>query len=303
MDNQLKISKFIDEPLYIHFGGDSEIDAVLLSNTIKNFVDIVEVTKDFYSPETDIQLKVKTFKNGSFEIHLNAIFEILSSDKLSNFVNIGSGVIALVIGLLRFGKFLKGKKPKIVESLDNEENVKVLNIEEETTIIKQNIYNVYELPRVSKGISNVFEDLTKDNTRTSFRIASKNDSVKFSNSEYANLSNQVLLDQLNSEQVMINKMQVFLDIKKPDLGGKSQWQFYFNKVINATIEDEEFLKKVVKGDINFSSKDKLKVMLRMEQDLEENGNIKIGTERYFIEKVLGTIREGEEIKGQMRMNY
>lgn len=84
-------------------------------------------------------------------------------------------------------------------------------------------------------------------------------------------------------------------MKKPDLLGDSKWSFIFNKIIEAEIEDKEFVNKVHSGIIrNLYAGVKIPVKLRIEQELDEKGLPIKDTDKYFVEKVIGDIIEPQD---------
>jgi hypothetical protein len=76
-----------------------------------------------------------------------------------------------------------------------------------------------------------------------------------------------------------------VDIRKPDLAGRSQWGLYLIKQIDATMEDERFIEEVHNGEHHFGANDKLIVDLRIETILDDRGLSIVGSERYFVEHV------------------
>ena len=62
-----------------------------------------------------------------------------------------------------------------------------------------------------------------------------------------------------------------VDIRKPDLAGRSQWGLYLIKQIDATMEDERFIEEVHNGEHHFGANDKLIVDLRIETILDDRG--------------------------------
>ena len=87
-----------------------------------------------------------------------------------------------------------------------------------------------------------------------------------------NINKVILVDEINNSAIIdttfeytshiletennkkTNSLKVSLPIKKPDLLGASKWELIFvERKINATIEDTDFLEKVKKSEISFSS--------------------------------------------------
>ena len=302
-NEQVKFAKDIKEPLTVRLAGSNTIDAKLLSDTIKSFVDIIEEAKNEISEDTSAQLQVEAFRDGSFIIDFNALFEILTHPKTSDFVTVATGIITAVIGVFKLASHLKGKKPIDVEEKTNEE-LKIKNSDGNIILIDKSVYNIYAQPKVSQTISKVFDNLNSDNSRDSITVESKYDSITIDRMDFNVLSNLVELDKINLEnREFISRIDTLLEIKKVDLSGKSKWDFYYNKVISASIEDEDFVQKVENSEYRFGSKDKLKVRLRETKELAEDGSFIAGSERYAIEKVYGIQTKEDFVKNQLDATY
>lgn len=302
-NEQVKFAKDIKEPLTVRLAGSNTIDAKLLSDTIKSFVNIIEEAKNEISEDTSAQLQVEAFRDGSFIIDFNALFEILTHPKTSDFVTVATGIITAVIGVFKLASHLKGKKPIDVEEKTNEE-LKIKNSDGNIILIDKSVYNIYAQPKVSQTISKVFDNLNSDNSRDSITVESKYDSITIDRMDFNVLSNLVELDKINLEnREFISRIDTLLEIKKVDLSGKSKWDFYYNKVISASIEDEDFVQKVENSEYRFGSKDKLKVRLRETKELAEDGSFIAGSERYAIEKVYGIQTKEDFVKNQLDATY
>lgn len=301
-NKQIDFRTNISEPLTVRLAGSNIIDAKLLSDTIKSFVEIIEGARDEISEDTSVQLQVEAFRDGSFIIDFNAVFEMLTNPGSANFVEVTSGIVGAVISVMKLVKHLKGKKPSNVE----EKTDKILNItnsEGGVIVIDKSVYNVYAQPKVSQTVSKIFDSLESDNTRDSITIKSRDDSISIEKMDFNNLSKPVELDNIKSDiKEISNRLEVWLEIKKVDLSGKSKWDFYFNRIISARIDDEEFMLKVEKSEYRFGSKDKLKVRLREVKEITEDGSFVAGSERYIIEKVLEFKTKEDFVKNQMDIN-
>lgn len=302
-NEQVKFAKDIKEPLTVRLAGSNTIDAKLLSDTIKSFVDIIEEAKNEISEDTSAQLQVEAFRDGSFIIDFNALFEILTHPKTSDFVTVATGIITAVIGIFKLADHLKGKKPIDVEE-KTDEGLKITNSDGNVILIDKSVYNIYAQPRVSQTVSKVFDSLESDNSRDSITIKNKYDSITIDKEAFNDLSRQVDLDKIESQnRDFISRIDTLLEIKKVDLSGKSKWDFYYNKVISASIEDEDFILKVENSEYRFGSKDKLKVRLRETKEIAEDGSFIAGSERYAIEKVYGIQTKEDFWKTQLDTSY
>ena len=125
-----------------------------------------------------------------------------------------------------------------------------------------------------------------------------------------NINKVILVDEINNSVIIdttfeytspiletennkkTNSLKVSLPIKKPDLLGASKWELIFvERKINATIEDTDFLEKVKKSEISFSSNMEMNCILRIEIYFSKEQ--KPLEERYFIEKVFKVVKTTE----------
>ena len=84
-----------------------------------------------------------------------------------------------------------------------------------------------------------------------------------------------------------------LKVKKPDLLGDSKWSFIFDRQIEAKIEDVVWIKQFQKGDIPIPVGSYLDVILRQENEIDEN-NHPTGNANYYIVEVNGVIPPSEQ---------
>lgn len=287
MNNQISIESNIDEPLIVHLGGEDTVDAILLTETINTFIKLVEKSRNEIAPDLGVQLKVKALKQGSFQIDFSAIFKAMSTEEFSNFVTTATFIIGGVKGVFEFVKFLKGKNPKSVKESEN--LVEVVNSEDQKTTINITTYNISANQLAVNDVNKLFEKLENDSTRDSVTIKTKSEELYINKEDFKTLSKPIELTPLEIKDKLVTRNNVYLDIKKVDYSGKSQWEFYFTGTIRAKIEDEDFLTKVVAGKLSFNSKDRLYVKIRLEQDLGDDKRIIPGSERYYIEKVIKKI--------------
>ena len=81
-------------------------------------------------------------------------------------------------------------------------------------------------------------------------------------------------------------------LKKPDLLGDSAWQFVYNKIIHAKIEDNEFLERVHAGkEKKLYAGVEIPCLLQIEYELDEKFNTINDTEKYTILKITDNIIE------------
>jgi hypothetical protein len=275
-------------PLVVSLGGDTSVDAELLVRTIHNFVDLVEYAKQDISPESDIRLSVKAFRPGSFVIDFEAIVKLLTSDGFANFVTSTGAIVTVLVGLFKLAKHLIGQKPKNIEQDKTGQTINVENAQGQIININAKTFNLYSKPASNEKVAQIFNDLEEDKSRTNLTVSAKDETVSFDSSEFSTYSKPTSLVDVNT-QVLCDRFEANVLIKKPDLLGNSKWEVYFNKVIRVTMEDDNYLNKVHNREETFSGGDSLRVRLRIETEFDNNGALIEGSERYFIEEVLGSV--------------
>lgn len=267
------------ESLSLQFGGDNNIDANLLASSIENIVQIIEYARDEATPDTPIRLTVKAVRPGSFIIDFEGAIETLSN--LNGALGL---VITLSIGVIKLVKWLKGRAPK--EAIKSTaETVELENADGEKKTVELAVYNLLTNKNCTDRITDMFVDLSEDGTRTYLKLSSVNDQVFIENQEYEALAKEISLENLD-EIDAIRIPEAELIINKPVLSGHAKWSFYLDKQFNASIEDESFLENVRQRKYAFGNGDSLIVSLRIERRKDRNGQIVMGSERYFVEKVL-----------------
>lgn len=275
----------VDGSLTVSLGGDNFVDANLLAETIKDVVKLVEYSQQEISPNTNVELKIKAFQPGSFEIALVAIFDFISSDKMGNIASFASLILTAVPAVFSFAKFLSGRNAKKIKKNDTEKTVAIQNYKGEHLTISQNVYNIYALPECNLIIADIFERLEEDDSITNIKIETKDEKEIIEAKDFRHLAKTTTLEPLREtvSTSMINKVKVI--VRKPDLAGNSQWGLYFNKQINANMEDESFIERVHNGSYQFGSKDSLIVDLRIERMFDDEWQTVVKTEKYFVQKV------------------
>ncbi|MFK0331379.1 hypothetical protein ACIQUB_09670 [Rhizobium sp. NPDC090275] len=97
------------------------------------------------------------------------------------------------------------------------------------------------------------------------------------------------LQDVDADRELSNIVDMVLVIRKPDLLGKSQWQFKHGKrAFSAPISDKEWLDEFHKGNHPLSPHDALRVRVKHTAKYDEKGNLSEQTEE--IVKVLEVIK-------------
>ena len=271
------------------FDGESEIDAKLLISTIDNLVDSLQYVTTCCDSDAYAKIKITSLRQGSFNIDFKAIVNFVSNlcNKFGNEVDFASKIIDIFTGAIEIKKHLKGKKPKDISYKDDKGII--INSDDEKLIKDKKTTEIYlENGKLDSNITNIFNIMLEDGTRTGVRIKSNGENIiSIRENEFKDMSNVIVDDNIKVAEVLKNEINVNLLLKKPDLLGNSKWGFVLDKYIEATIEDEDWLKKVHTGDIALRAGVKVPARLRIESSLDKNRNV-IAT-KYSVLEVIGDI--------------
>lgn len=274
--------------LEIKFGGElHEIDVDLLIESLVSYSSVTQESAAYLSPGIKVNIKIKAPREGSFIILLNLIAEKANDLFTRENVTLASEIIVIVGGLYGLKKWIaKNGKPKTVKP--NEDNSIEISNNSGSITINQNVYNIYqENPRVRENLRNTFSKLKERGEITDFSIKDVDLSKEIfhvKKEDFAALaSNDDEIEQKKQEVLRENQeLSVFKVVFKENY----KWEFYYQGVkIYASIEDNEYFKKIEKGEIAFRSGDKLTVDLKIEQIFNESANTFVN-DSYHIIKVV-----------------
>ncbi len=275
--------------------GDECIDATELSLILQNTVEIVNNLVQG-KEDTYVNLKVTKFSTGSFDIDFKAVCE-----QINNIITCPEAMATLIVsgvtGVFNIAKHLKGKKPKSIKDKNGFSEIE--NDEGDIYKVDGEIKNrFFKDAKIENSVINIVNIVDK-NEREGFSIKGNNETVDYGKDDFSNVKPVVknMLDE--NENRLVNKLEATLIIRKPDLVGKSKWGFIFDKNIEASIEDEEWLDKIHEEKSKFCMGMKLPVLLKIETILDDKQNV-VGEPIYSVLKVTGEIIE--ENDNQIDMN-
>lgn len=291
----MKPTEFLEsiEDFEVSFGGKKSIDAELFTKSIDDTISLIKASADANDPSCFIKLEIKANKEGSFKTVIDVITKY--SPDLLAVSSIAGNVIQGFLNFILIKQHLKGKKAKKIESKDDQ--MAIQNQSDEIIKVPNKIGQVYfKDNKIDNLIVNITNNISNDG-RDYLSIKTKDREIKIDKFEYENMSTSII-DENPVARTIINKpIDVDLPLKKPDLLGKSKWEFIYNKKIEAKIDDENFLAKVRKGEIkNLYAGVRIPCRLQFEYDLDENHDIVPNSDKYTILSILGDIIEPEEDK-------
>ncbi|MBI4681351.1 MAG: hypothetical protein HY753_09180 [Nitrospirae bacterium] len=285
------------ETYHLYFGTKAEeIDPITLATSLLSLTTVVDELNRELHTNKKIELKVKPFKPGSFDVPVEfvqlSLAAVLSSSNLS-YIN---QIIEYFVNLLNLRKHLKSQRPQKVNQIGDK--VEVTNHDGNVLIANNITLNIYEKnTSLGEALDRQFQILEQDKSISDFRIT---DDKKNPVTEVTREDFKYLKEYHEEPKVEISKKgtipeQAKLNIFKVVFDEKSKWDFFYRGIkISAKIQDEVFNRRVIDGE-KFANGDLLEVELEIDQEYDETANT-FANKAYRILKVLGHIPRSEQIK-------
>ena len=238
-----------------------------------------------FSEEIETEAVIDEIANGSIRIWLRDKLKSLPDDKLKAYVKEPREAIADLLVTI---------KRKIVKALDNPEGIEsrvpqIVKEEIENSEIKAAGYAVHK--------AKLLESVGKlSNAAGSFDIPP----TLLIEGERMTIVNAYTFDPRDVEGVMMREQHTrgTFVIKKPDLVGESRWTIIFDRNIDVTIADREWLERLHKREISITPGDMLDAELKIETYLDEEDMSVIDT-KYYITKVYGIVPPSKPVMRQL----
>ena len=276
----------------VKFYGADHIDASTLSTSLSNIVGTIKDISEETSPNSTAKLEVVSTKKGCFEISLETIIKALPTIFNKGNIEIASHIILMFLNILMIKQFLKGKPPK--EITKENTDTKIINNVGESIVVNRSTARIFfDSPTIDNRTVNIFNVLERDENRDDLLIESFDGKhrLKVNKNDFESMSKKIVEEIQTSNDVYSQIIDVPLLLKKPDLLGKSKWGFVFNKIIEAEINDTDWLRRVQSGEIkNLYAGVRIPVKMLIEVELDELKNPK-GESKYTILEVTGEIIE------------
>ncbi|MBD8019026.1 hypothetical protein [Kaistella pullorum] len=265
-------------------GKNHEIDARILAETISNFNIIVNEINKELQPEQPLQLKVKTFDEGSFEILFAIFAEQTVRDTVftilqKNNIEFAGTVISAISDLLSIKKFLRGEKPAEIENTKDNQTIIKNNSGEIKVINSKSGDIIFNNPVVNLTINNTFNALDGDKDVTGLKFVSElnEKQIEIPNSMFRKMSdnrldsNEEIMQLIADGKRVIIKKNEPLSIFKIVFDEKNKWQFLtkLGHKISAIIKDHHFFERVKRNDIYFGFGDVMLVDLEITQEFNQ----------------------------------
>lgn len=274
--------------LEIKFGGDlQEIDVDLLIESLVSYSSVIQEASAYLSPGTKVDIKIKAPKEGSFIILLNLIAENGGDLFTKENVDLAARIVTIVGGLYGFKKWIaKNGKPETIKPKEDN-SIEISNNNGKITI-SRNVYNIYqENPRVRENLRNTFFKLKEREEIDDFSIRdvdTQSDIFKVEKADFAALASGD--DEIEQRKQNVVKEGQELSVFKIVFKENYKWEFFYQGTkIYASVRDENFFRKIERGEVAFRSGDKLIADLEIDQVFNESANTFVN-DAYHITKVI-----------------
>lgn len=264
----------------LKFDGEGhQLDAATLGYSLLNFVEIVKQANSELETGKQIDVRVKAHEPGSFLVNfgfyasdLDGIYKLLTPDNLKAAGAAVSALIAVVTGIFKLRKHLKGEPPKEVLPQNNELSLK--DSSGNTITVDRRVYNLYfGNDKVKGAVTEIFKTLNADEAVTGFEIIDSKEQPLFQASREDFASMAIAPGEPPELKRNLPVPDATLSIIKPSFERRLLWEVaYLGNKIFVAIKDEEFLKRVDNGEESFAKGDVLEVEMSIEQVFDPSLN-------------------------------
>ena len=255
-----------------------------------------------------VMLTADSLHRGSFDVSLELVYTTLEQMKalvgfadesgisaLMEVLGWGATVAGLTTGIWNLIKKIGGQK---VKSVQRKESKVIITLENNTTVITtENTFNVYMDMQVRENVNKIVAPLTK-NGIDSFELRNPNDFSDKKSISSVHKDELALYDvpelEVRVEPDNVFEQEMLLKIVSIVFDESQKWRFSDGEVTFwAKVEDSTFWHEVESGALAFRSGDRLKVMCKTVQKINQQGNFV--TERTIV-KVIKVLPKPTQIK-------
>ncbi len=289
------------ESLKINFGGEDCIRIDTLRDSLDATLKTLEIIANKTLKKEDYcKFVVENVQIGCFEIIISVIKDILPELVLAG-VTAMPEIVKTYIEIIKLRKSLKGHPPIKIE--DNNGRKEITNRDGNVIIIENSTFNIYvNNDEIEKGLAKMNRTISQDGGRTTLEIKSydqngnSNEDVDYSEEEIKQSSIAIDVDKL-IDDIEIQEFKSSAFIKRPCFSGEAKWELnipVLDRTVSVSVEDDEFLEKVQKGEISFSAATRIEARFESKTRIDKNGE-SVGATRYALKQVI-SIKQREQTK-------
>jgi len=302
MSNFVGLQK-TEEKIKLHFEGSRGIEIETLIASLEYTKTTLKASKNNIPGVQEYEILVEPFKEGSFVVDITLLV-YAATELLPSVVSIGT----VFLETLKIWKVLKGQPAKqVIRNQTNNtveitgDNNVVINVSPEA------LGTAMDSKKIADDISNVAKKLLKDTTdRGSLNFTlekhGQKETVTYNYEDIKEIKSPVYLkESLSDKSITISHI-----ILKPNIVNFDKiddWKFTSSlseKPFKAKIEDSDFRRRVLDGEISFGSETRIKVILQtIETELKDGSGKK--TYEHSIIKVEDIIDhdKGDQLKADL----
>lgn len=256
---------------------DSEIELENLIESLQGFKSSIEIIKDYYNEDADLQVKVKAVDKGSFLLYLGLqvmdnwgyVTSLFNSEN----VKLTSAIISSLSHSINIKKHLGGKKPKKIEEKKEGIEVKIENKNGNVLIVNTQEFNIFSNSGIDGALTKAFEVVDKEPELKKIELFDEEDTklVEAPREELLDMTTFEDAELVESSREIVQK-NVPVNATKLSWEEKIKWSFiYRGNKITAKITDKNFYEKIDAGQ-SFAKGDTLRVDLKIKQEFDEAAN-------------------------------
>lgn len=253
----------------------SEVSAELLIGSLMHTMEIIHAISREVGPEKKIDIKIKTFEQGSFQVNIELVERAFGWLFSSEGIAYTSGIVTIASGIYALAKHLKGRRPKSVTAEGSQK--KIINHFGDTYYVDNRSYHLFNSSEnIRKQVREQFQELEKYSDITGFRFEGGGETTRADRDEFSAMGRPIpTCDETPEPQIRVLE-NVSLLILRPSFDPNLPWDFlYDGRKISARVKDEEILKIINRGE-SFSKGSRMLV------DLEETRSYDITLGEYVI---------------------
>jgi hypothetical protein len=242
-----------------------DLNTLLLSQI--HFSTILNEIKNEIAGDTDLNIKIRPLTKGSVPFDFTLTVSWINSLFSPEVVGYASSIITIFGAVIGIRKWLKGGEAEVITISEDKVTIKRGDVE---IIVDQASYRIAtKNETVDKAIQKGFDAIEKDESVTGVQILNPKKELIFDvpREDFSSLTapSEIFEEHTIREEPKIE----FLSIFKVVFGKGYKWQFYYNgRKISATIEDNDFMERLDKGE-RFAKGDILEVELQVEKVLDK----------------------------------
>ncbi len=273
---------------------DGSIDVRQLAPSLMEFSKLLDVINKEVNKNEPLRIDVVATKKGSFEIDLTV--GLMNTDSLKAIQDLFKSyksVKEVLLELLKLKKFLKGSHAKEIKEDPNAKDSQIiingdnnqLSISNSTIVIAQNYYAAEALEKFTHNSVNE-EGVDQVNIIDADKPKEKIEISKEELSFYKKPEVKEAEDKIIAER----QMDISLSIYSPVFNEDNKWKFKDARgtILSVDIEDADFKKRYMEGEISFNINDIL--MCNVTYTEFKNGKGELKATDYKIVKVLEYIQ-------------